>query len=74
MIVPAAGRGVANTTTYSTGNPIAALILFRGSAGAVNIGNLAVDGTNNGISDCLPDLIRIFYQNSARTLKFESVG
>ena len=37
-------------------------------AGGVNISNITVDGTNNNIGGCSPNLIGIFYQNASGTL------
>jgi hypothetical protein len=66
VIVPPSPMQV-NTTSYSTGNDIAAQVLVQG-AGGVNISNITVDGTNNNIGGCSPNLIGIFYQNASGTL------
>jgi hypothetical protein len=59
---------VANTTSLSTGNPIAAQLLVE--ATGVDIYNLTVDGNNNLISGCLPDLIGIYYRNGSGTASY----
>jgi hypothetical protein len=56
-----------NSTNLVTGNPVAAIILVS-AAEAVNLTNLTVNGTNNGISGCLPQLIGIYYRNASGTI------
>jgi hypothetical protein len=67
VIVAPAGGVVANTTSFSSGNPIAAQLLVQ-SANGVAVTDITVDGNNNGISSCLPNLIGIFYQNASGTV------
>jgi nitrous oxidase accessory protein NosD len=64
-------RMVANTTG-SSGAPIAAAILVK-NAGNVEIEGLIVDTTNNGITQCSPDLIGILYQNSSGSIEHNAV-
>lgn len=66
VIVPPSPMQV-NTTSYSSGNDIAAQVLVQGTSG-VNISNITVDGSNNNIGGCSPNLIGIFYQNASGTL------
>jgi hypothetical protein len=77
---PASGV-VANTTDLypagGPGQPIAAQIAVltpekNGTAGSpikVSISDLAVDGSNNGLSGCTTDLVGIYYQNASGTIK-----
>jgi hypothetical protein len=47
--------------------PIAVQILVKKTSG-VNISNLTVDGSNNGIAACAPDFIGIYFQNASGTV------
>lgn len=47
--------------------PVAAQVLVQ-HAQSVNIANIAVDGSNNLIAGCAPDLRGIYYQNASGTL------
>ena len=47
--------------------PVAAQVLVQ-KAQSVNIANIAVDGSNNLIAGCAPDLRGIYYQNASGTL------
>jgi hypothetical protein len=62
-----AGGVVANSTLLYDGSPVAAQILVMGTA-SVNISNLAVDGSKNGIAGCTPDLDGIYYRNASGTI------
>ena len=53
-----------NATGTASGQPIAAIILVQETTD-VDIRDLIVDGTNNGITACSPDLIGILYQNAS---------
>jgi hypothetical protein len=64
VITAPAGGVVANTVSLTSGNPIAAQIYVNDTT-AVNLSNLVVDGSNNGISSCSPDLIGIYYQDAS---------
>jgi hypothetical protein len=48
--------------------PVAAQVLVQ-KAQSVNIGNITVDGSNNLIAGCAPDLRGIYYQNASGTLE-----
>jgi hypothetical protein len=63
---------VSNASSLSSGAPIAAQIVVQGAA-KVNISNLSVNGGNNQISGCAPDLVGILYQNSSGTITQVSV-
>jgi parallel beta-helix repeat protein len=54
----------ANTTSLSSGAPIAAVVWVHGASG-VELEGLVVDGASNGILGCAPNLIGIFYQNAS---------
>jgi len=67
VIVAPPGGIVQNTTSLATGNPIAAQLLVTGTTD-VNISNLTIDGSNNGIgsSGCTAlNLIGLYYQNAS---------
>jgi nitrous oxidase accessory protein NosD len=54
----------ANSTSTSSGRPIAAILLVA-DATDVDITDVIVDGTNSGITECAPDLIGVFYRNAS---------
>jgi hypothetical protein len=56
-----------NGVSLHYGSPVAAQILVK-NAGPVNISNLAVDGSNNGLTSCGTDLAGIYYQNGSGTI------
>jgi hypothetical protein len=66
-IVAPAGGIVTNTISLATGNLIAAQMLVMETAG-VNISNLAIDGANNKINACSPNLIGLYYRNASGTV------
>jgi len=57
----------ANTTSLFDAAPIATALLVAGTTG-VTISGLTVDGVNNGIPQCAPDLIGITFQNASGEL------
>ena len=69
VITSPAGGVVPNTADlYDPPNyPVAAQVLVQ-HAQSVNIANIAVDGSNNLITGCAPDLRGIYYQNASGTL------
>ena len=68
-ITSPAGGLVANSTSLSSGNPIAAQILIQGAPGLSNVSNLSVDGSGNNVTGCSPPtIIGIYYQNSSGTV------
>jgi hypothetical protein len=79
IVSPASGVAV-NTNDlfgYPTGQPTAAQILVQTLPNeegvfpapiAVNISNITVDGSNNGLNSCVDDLVGIYYQNASGTV------
>jgi hypothetical protein len=69
-VVKPAGM-VANTTSLTTGNALATVIVIDGAAG-VTIEGLAIDGADNGITTCAgvttPDLFGVFFRNASGTV------
>jgi hypothetical protein len=57
----------ANTTSLFDAAPIATALLVAGTTG-VTISGLTVDGANNGVTQCAPDLIGISFQNASGEL------
>jgi hypothetical protein len=80
VIVSPSGGVAVNTNDlagYPSGQPTAAQILVQtlpnshgvfGAPIVVNISNIAVDGSNNGLSGCATDLVGIYYQNASGTV------
>jgi parallel beta-helix repeat protein len=58
---------VDNTTSLSTGNPIAAGILVMDTTGVV-VESLAVDGTDNGGTGCADNPVGIYFRNASGTV------
>jgi hypothetical protein len=65
ILMPSAMQ--ANTTSLFDAAPIATALLVAGTTG-VTISGLTVDGANNGLSQCAPDLIGISFQNASGEL------
>ena len=68
VIAAPSGGIIANTTSLASGNPIAAQLVVDTPGGTVNINNITVDGNNNQINGCAPDLIGIYYRNASGTV------
>lgn len=68
VIAAPSGGIIANTTSLATGASIAAQLLMDAPSGTVNINNITVDGGNNQITGCAPDLIGIYYRNASGTV------
>jgi hypothetical protein len=77
VIVSPSGGVMANTTDLvgnPSGQPTASQILVQtptkdlGTPIIVNISNITVDGSNNGLSGCATDLVGIYYQNASGTV------
>lgn len=64
IVAAPSGGVVANTVSLTTGLPIAAQIWVHDTKG-VTISNLTVDGSNNGITGCSPNLIGVYYQDAS---------
>ena len=62
VLMPASMQ--ANATSLASGSAIAAALLVSNTTN-VTIRGLTVDGANNGISQCTPNLMGIFFQNAS---------
>jgi hypothetical protein len=65
VLMPSAMQ--ANTSSLFDAAPIATALLVADTTG-VSISGLTVDGANNGVSACTPDLIGISFQNASGDL------
>jgi len=70
VVVPGGGL-VTNGVTDIFGFPTAAQIFVQNAA--VTISHLAVDGANDGMTDCTIDPIGIYYQNASGTITDNAV-
>jgi len=70
ILMPSAMQ--ANTTSLFDAAPIATAVLVAGTTD-VSISGLTIDGANNGISQCAPDLIGISFQNASGELEHIAV-
>jgi nitrous oxidase accessory protein NosD len=61
-----------NAMSLATGDGIAAAVLVSGATN-VSISGLTADGINNGITECAPRLIGIYFQNSSGSLQHAAV-
>jgi parallel beta-helix repeat protein len=69
LIVPPSSGLVANTVSVDNASlPMAAQIWVHDTIGPVLISNVTVDGSNNQITSCAPDLVGILFQNASGTL------
>ena len=74
VVLPPSTGLVANTIDVDDPSlPIAAQILVQDTAGPVLISNITVDGTNNQIAGCAPDLQGILFQNASGSLTHVAV-
>ena len=64
---------VANTTSLTSGNAIAAAIWVTAGTTGVTISNLIVDGSQNQIAGCLPNPIGVYFQNASGTVSHNAV-
>jgi parallel beta-helix repeat protein len=71
LLIPAGGF-VANTTSLTSGDPLAAQIAVESPATNVSISYIAVDGTGNNLNASCSDtrLIGIYYRNASGTLNY----
>jgi hypothetical protein len=67
VIMSPSGGVAANATALENGSSVAAQIFVQNATG-VQIQNLAVDGSNNGLASCAAVLIGIYYQNASGTI------
>jgi hypothetical protein len=65
ILMPSAMR--TNTSSLFDAAPIATALLVADTS-RVSISGLTVDGVNNGVSQCAPDLIGILFQNASGEL------
>jgi Periplasmic copper-binding protein (NosD) len=61
-----------NATSLETGDAIAAAVFISGAAN-VAIAGLTVDGINNGVTECAPDVIGVYFQNSSGSLRHDAI-
>lgn len=61
-----------NAMSLATGDAIAAAVLVSGATN-VAISGLTVDGINNGIVECAPRLIGVYFQNSTGSLRHAAI-
>jgi len=69
VVVSPTGGVLANAKDLYTSQPIAAQIAVLALGGTVNVENIAVDGSNNGLSGCATNLVGILYQNAGGTVE-----
>jgi nitrous oxidase accessory protein NosD len=70
FLVPAST--LQNATSLATGDAIAAAVLVSGATN-VSISGLTIDGINNGITECAPRLIGVYFQNASGSLRHATV-
>jgi hypothetical protein len=70
VLVPAAIQQ--NAMSLATGDGIAAAVLVSDTTN-VTISGLTVDGINNGIAECAPRLIGVYFQNSSGSLQHAAI-
>jgi len=63
---------VANSTNAFSGAPIAAVIAVEDSS-HVTLRNLTVDGVDNGLTDCNPTLVGVFFRNASGEVQATAV-
>lgn len=61
-----------NSMSLATGDAIAAAVLVNGASN-VTVSGLTVDGANNGITECAPRLIGVYFQNSSGALRHSAI-
>ncbi len=64
---------IANAASLSSGNPIAAAVLVTTGTTGVTISNLDIDGSLNGIADCVTDPIGVYFQNASGTVVHNAI-
>ena len=64
ILSPSGGVSVNASDLYNN-FPIAAQIAVLTPGGNVNISNITVDGSNNGLNSCATNLVGIYYQNAS---------
>ncbi len=61
------------TANVSTLPEATAAVIYVSNAADVNISNLIVDGSKNGITECAPFLVGVLYQNSSGMLDHNAI-
>jgi hypothetical protein len=64
---------VANSTSLSSGAPIAAAILIEDGVTGVVIDKLTVDGSGHGLAGCSPNIIGVYFRNSSGSVTNSAV-
>ncbi len=67
IVASPAGGVAANTTSLASGTPIAAQIWVHDTT-AVTILNVVVDGANNNLAGCSPNLVGVYFQDASGTI------
>jgi hypothetical protein len=67
VIAPPTGGLTANAMD-DFGDSLAVQLWVDNASGPVNISNLTVDGTGNGVATCAPFIVGVFYQNASGTV------
>jgi Right handed beta helix region len=72
LVMPSSGGFTANTSSLSSGAPLAGQIVVAAPATDVEISNLTVDGTGNNLNNGCSDtrLIGIIFQNASGTINY----
>jgi pectin methylesterase-like acyl-CoA thioesterase len=55
---------IANTTSLTSGDAMAAVVLIKDAAALINIQTLTIDAGSNGSAGCLPHIVGILVQNA----------
>lgn len=67
-IIAVPAGGLVTNATDDAGGPVAAQLWVKNASGPVNISDLTVDGSRNGVTDGLIFVAGIFYQGSSGTV------
>lgn len=75
IVAPSLGGFVANTSSLTSGAPLAAQILVESPATDVEINHLAVDGSGNNLNAGCSDtrLVGVYFQNASGVVNFVAV-
>lgn len=61
-----------NAISLATGDAVAAAVFVSGAAN-VSITGLTIDGINNGINECAPRLIGVYFQNASGSIRHAAI-
>ncbi len=64
-VIAPPGGGLATNAADAIADSLAVQLWVDNASGPVNLSNLTVDGTGNGVSTCQPFIVGILYQNSS---------